>query len=311
MNRKIRCIHTLIMFAVLSLALIGTASAATVGVGTVTVEALRLRQEPNTDCKTLTTVYSGERVVVLEKANEEWYRVSCQNQEGYMFGEYLDISTEMETSLGYGQVYDVDSTLNVRSGAGPGYSKVGYLDKAAVVKITGIKDGWYHIASGNLTGYVSSDYLALCKAPASVSKSAEPVIPAPAWDGDSDAKAGEIIAYAKEFLGVPYVYGGNGPDSFDCSGFTKYVYAHFGYQLNRSASGQMDNGVEVPLSEIQPGDLVFFIYGDSTYRADHVGIYIGDDQFIHASTGNKYEVVISQLLGGSYQRTIVGVRRVI
>ncbi|MDE6107855.1 MAG: C40 family peptidase, partial [Oscillospiraceae bacterium] len=285
--------------------------ATTVGVGTVNVEALRLREESNTNSKTLTTVYHEERVVVLEKVNEEWYKVSYKDTVGYMFGAYLDISAEMEANLGYGKVYDVDTSLNVRADAGTESRKVGSLDRDAVVKITGVKNGWYHVASGNLTGYVSSDYLALCKAPESKSENTQNAVPVQTNDVVGNAKVDEIIAYAKEFLGVPYVYGANGPDSFDCSGFTKYVYAHFGYQLNRSASGQLDNGREVSLSDIQPGDLVFFIYDGATTRASHVGMYIGNDQFIHASTGTKREVVISQLLGGSYQRTIVGVRRII
>ena len=130
-------------------------------------------------------------------------------------------------------------------------------------------------------------------------------------ENPGNATTDAIIEYSKQFLGTPYVYGANGPDSFDCSGFTKYVFAHFGYSLNRSASGQLDNGKEVALSEIQPGDLVFFIYDGATTRASHVGIYIGNDQFIHASTGSKQAVVISQLLGGSYQLNIVGVRRIV
>lgn len=319
MNRKIRCLQVMIMLVMLTFVMMGTASATTVGVGTVNVEALRLREKPTTDSKKLGTAYDGEHVVVLEKVNEEWYLVSYQNTEGYMFGEYLDISTELEANLGYGQVHDVDSCLNVRADAGTGNRKVGTLDKESVVKITGIKNGWYHIVSGNLSGYVSSDYLVLCKAPETkgtgtqAAQTQAPKSQENSSNGEvvGNAKADEIIAYAKEFLGVPYVYGANGPDSFDCSGFTKYVYAHFGYELNRSASGQLDNGREVDLSEIQPGDLVFFIYDDTTARASHVGMYIGNDQFIHASTGSKREVVISQLLGGSYQRTIVGVRRII
>lgn len=307
MRGKRRFFYTLVMVFMLLFVMIGSASAATLGVGTVNVDALRLREEPNTNSTTLKTVYLEERVVVLEKVNEEWYKVSYKNVEGYMFGEYLDIAAEMEANLGYGQVHDVDSSLNVRSGAGTENRKVGSLDKDAVVKIIGIKDGWYHITLNDLTGYVSSDYIALCKEPAS--PKAQEV--SSLSEANGDATTDEIIAYAKQFLGVPYVYGASGPDSFDCSGFTKYVYAHFGYQLNRSASGQLDNGQEVSLSEIRPGDLVFFIYDGETKRASHVGMYIGNDQFIHASTGSKREVVISQLLGGSYQRTIVGVRRII
>lgn len=309
MDRRKQFLHICIMFFLLSSVLIGGASAATLGVGTVNVEALRLRKEANTDSKTLTTVYQDEHVVILEKVNEEWYKVSYKTTVGYMFGEYLDLESEKEIELGYGQVKDVDSSLNVRTGAGTDCDRIGVLAKDAVVKITGVKDGWYHITSDNCTGYVSSDYMELCDPPAkSAEKGSDPIsISGEPGNATTDA----IVAYAKQFLGVPYVYGANGPDSFDCSGFTKYVYAHFGYDLNRSASGQLDNGREVELSEIRPGDLVFFIYDGATTRASHVGIYIGDDQFIHASTGSSQAVVISQLLGGSYKRTIVGVRRII
>ena len=280
MNWKKHFLHTGIMIFFLSFVMIGSASAATLGVGTVNVEALRLREEASTESTTLLTAYQKERVVVLEKVNEAWYKVSYKTTVGYMFGEYLDIETEKEAELGYGQVKDVDSSLNVRVGAGTGCDRIGALAKDAVVKIIGIKDGWYHIASDDCTGYVSSDYMELCEPPAKTAKQGNGPVSISGEPGNATTDA--VIAYAKQFLGVPYVYGANGPDSFDCSGFTKYVYAHFGYDLNRSASGQLDNGREVALSEIRPGDLVFFIYDGATTRASHVGIYIGDEQFIHA-----------------------------
>ena len=119
----------------------------------------------------------------------------------------------------------------------------------------------------------------------------------------------QLVEYAKQFLGVPYVWGGNGPKSFDCSGFTKYVYAHFGYGLNRTASAQMSNGVKVSLEELQPGDLVFFNNGRVRTSASHVGMYIGDGQFIHAST-NHYNVEISNL-SGYYLNIYIGARRIV
>ena len=92
-----------------------------------------------------------------------------------------------------------------------------------------------------------------------------------------------MVAYAKQFLGTPYVYGGNGPNSFDCSGFTKYVYAHFGVTLNRTATDQLANGASVSKSQLQPGDLVFF-KANTTKPVSHVGIYIGGGQMIHCAT---------------------------
>ena len=81
---------------------------------------------------------------------------------------------------------------------------------------------------------------------------------------------------------TPYVYGTAGPDTFDCSGFTYYVYAHFGYSLNRSSRDQVNNGVAVSKDQLQPGDLVFFSTNGS--YPTHVGLYIGEGNIVHAST---------------------------
>lgn len=95
-----------------------------------------------------------------------------------------------------------------------------------------------------------------------------------------------IVAYASDFLGIPYVWGGNTPAGFDCSGFTKYVFAHFGITLNRRASQQAMQGVPVSRDNLEPGDLVFF--GNPVY---HVGIYVGNGCFIHApSTGDVVRI---------------------
>lgn len=95
-----------------------------------------------------------------------------------------------------------------------------------------------------------------------------------------------IIAYASTFQGVPYMYGGNGPSSFDCAGFTCYVFAHFGISLPRVASDQQNVGTYVSRDQLQPGDLVFF-----GSPAHHVGIYIGDGCMIHAPhTGDVVKI---------------------
>ena len=105
------------------------------------------------------------------------------------------------------------------------------------------------------------------------------------------------------------MYGGNGPNVFDCSGFTTYVYRQFGYTLNRTATGQLSNGVSVSKSELRPGDLVFFRYNTSK-PVSHVGIYIGGGQFIHAST-NEYVVRIDNLTYGHYANVYVYGRRIL
>lgn len=89
----------------------------------------------------------------------------------------------------------------------------------------------------------------------------------------------DIVAYAKSFLGTPYVHGGSSPKGFDCSGFTQYVYAHFGGSLPRTTTGQYGTGTYVEKSQLKAGDLVFF---SSSSRISHVGIYVGGGSFIHS-----------------------------
>lgn len=117
-----------------------------------------------------------------------------------------------------------------------------------------------------------------------------------------------ICDYAKQFLGCRYVYGAQDPAyGFDCSGFTYYIYHLFGYMLNRGATGQLANGSFVRRSELQAGDLVFF---GSGAIASHVGIYIGDGNFIHAAN-RRQGVIISSLFESGYDRTYLTARRIV
>ena len=92
-----------------------------------------------------------------------------------------------------------------------------------------------------------------------------------------------VVAEADAQLGVPYSYGGTTPSGFDCSGFTRWVFSHaLGRELPRTAAEQSALGVGVSLDELVPGDLLFWGSGSGVY---HVGIYAGDGEYIHASTG--------------------------
>ena len=294
--------RTAVLTVALSALCVVGASAASVGAGTVTTDALRLREEPSTESTILATASEGDTVVVLEEAADGWYKVDYKSVEGYMSADYLTVATQADVTIGYGLVQTGGSTLNVRSGPGTDYDKVTSLSHGAVVTIVGIDNGWYKITtSGGTTGYVSSDYMVTCKDSAG-SRGDDTVA------ASNSSLGQQIIDYAKQYLGVPYVYGGNGPSCFDCSGFTTYVYRHFGYTLNRTASGQLSNGTQVSKSELQAGDLVFFKDGGSK-PVSHVGIYIGGGEFIHAST-STYEVKINDLTSGYYNNTYVTARRI-
>ncbi|WP_346916221.1 NlpC/P60 family protein [Clostridium sp.] len=109
-----------------------------------------------------------------------------------------------------------------------------------------------------------------------------------------NASGSSIVGYAYKFLGVPYQWGGNGPNTFDCSGLTKYVYAACGISLPRVAQDQMNAGT--PVSQPEPGDLVFFGTAGNIY---HVGIYVGNNSYLHAPQDNEV-VKISPMTRGDY-----------
>ncbi len=115
----------------------------------------------------------------------------------------------------------------------------------------------------------------------------------------------QIVDYAQNYLRAPYVWGGMSPSGFDCSGFTKYVYSHFGIDLPRTASGQTDLGTYVKESNLQPGDLVFFDTDGS--GISHVGIYIGNGNFISAAS---VDVCISSLNSGYWAGCYVTARHI-
>ena len=293
----------MIQSRLLRVALLGTvltamctigASAATLGAGTVTADALRLRSTPATEGEILATVSSGTSVVVLDEAEDGWYKVNYNSVEGYMSGEYLDVATKADTALGYGKVDADGSTLNMRAGASTSFDSLCSIPSGTVLELEGVYEGWYKVTYAGNTGYVSSEYIAITTEPAAAA---------------SSALGEQLVALAKQYLGTPYVLGGNGPSSFDCSGFTKYIYAQFGYSLNRTATDQLQNGVSISRDELQPGDLVFFRYRTSK-PVSHVGIYIGGGEFIHAST-NRYVVQIDQMNSGHYDNVYVYARRIL
>ena len=158
------------------------------------------------------------------------------------------------------------------------------------------EEGWYKVTYGTTTGYVCADY---CQA----------VHYADYENTEATSTLrDDIIDYAFDWLGVRYVYGGYSFSGTDCSGFTMSVFGHFGIPLSHGAAYQYRNNTPVTTAQREAGDLVFF----SSYSSsgiEHVGIYIGGGQFIHASSG-KGCVVISDLWSNYYSSHYYGARRV-
>ena len=271
-------------------------------VGLVSGDSVRMRSESNTSSSAITTLSRGTAVSVLDSLSG-WYKVNYNGKDGYISADYLDVKSSATDLNTYG-IVKADN-LNIRSAIGTSASVVTTARNGVCVDVTGFEKGWFTVKYNNKSGYVSGDYLTLTNSkPAPVAApaatTAAPVAPeALPSDGDAGSGSGtgyDIVATAQQYLGVPYVYGGASSNGFDCSGFTMYVYKQYGYSLPHGATPQLNYGSSVSQSELQPGDLVFFTGTSSTSSiASHVGIYIGNGQFIHASSGTGYCVKISSL----------------
>jgi len=131
-------------------------------------------------------------------------------------------------------------------------------------------------------------------------------------DGELDELTMKILESAYSYLGVPYRYGGTTPDGFDCSGFVRHVFSENGISLGRSSRDQALEGKAVPLSALKPGDLLFFNMHHRKHSwIDHVGLYVGNGQFIHAASRHSREIKIEDLEGNRYLPRIVEARRVL
>jgi cell wall-associated NlpC family hydrolase len=121
------------------------------------------------------------------------------------------------------------------------------------------------------------------------------------------AKTGKIASLALRYLGFKYRYGGASPRGFDCSGFTMYIYSQFGWKLPHNAAAQMELGMTVKKEDLLPGDLVFFRTLNS-YKINHVGIYLGEGDFIHAASGSGL-ITVSNMNNGYYKYKFYSARR--
>ncbi len=285
------------------------------GIAFVDASSLRLRAKPSTGSKTLDYAYDNEVVVLLGKSGE-WYKVSYNLQTGYMHSKYLDAATKENAELGYGRI--TGNKVNVRSGPGTGYKS---LDSAAIgdkAYIIGINNKWFKVIYGDTVGYIRSDYVELTEIPyENRASSKSPVFfrggkstgitPSAYALKNTKPTASAIIATAKKYIGVPYVWGGSTPGGFDCSGFVQYVFNAHGISLPRTSKEQYSVGTKVSKSNLKAGDLVFF--DTEGNGVSHLGIYIGNNQFIHASTSKG--VTITSLSNTYWAPRYYGAKRIL
>lgn len=264
---------------------------------TVTTTTLFVRTEPTTEAKVLTMLPDGDDVVVTDESTEGWAKVSTADGDGYVALDYVTLSTEYihaeSKAEEEARLAREEAERQAAARAAEEARKAREVEAARAaaeqeaarraaekqeVKKSGA--GSSAAAGGSSTGSGSGS---------SAGQSAQ--------TASSNGQA--VVDYARQFLGNPYVYGGNSlTNGTDCSGFVKGVYAAFGINLPRTSSEQRSVGYAVSLSEIQPGDIVCY--------SGHVGIYAGNNTLIHASN----EKIGITLTSPVTYRSVLAVRRI-
>lgn len=192
------------------------------------------------------------------------------------------------------------STLNLRQQNSISSTIVDAIPNGAYVDLLGIDNGWLKVNYNGKVGFISSQFVTLTNEKQKVQV-----------QNQNKGNGQAVVDFAKTHLGKPYIYGSTNLNvGTDCSGFTYAVFKNFGVNLNRVSKDQFLNGVSVEKQNLQPGDLVFFNTGGNS-PISHVGIYIGNNEYIHSTDSKNRGVIISNINSDYSSKTYYGARRVI
>ena len=275
---------------------------------------LNLRKGPGTSYSVIRTLSKGTAVTVHSSSNG-WSKISVNGVEGYVSTSFLsstnpstNSSTSNETTSTPTTTMYVtpDAGLNLRKGAGTSYSVIKTLSKGTAVTVHSSNNGWSKISVNGVEGYVSTSYLSSTKPSTSGSSSSS------SSNSSTSVSVDKVLDFAHQQLGKPYVWGAQGPNSFDCSGLIYYVYKNAAnITLPRTSVEQSKFGTTVSKSNLKAGDLVFFdTNGPNNGAVSHVGIYAGEGQLIHASSSNK-KIVKVNMETSYWNNTYVVAKRVL
>lgn len=251
-----------------------------------------------------------ERVAAEKKAAEERKAAEKKAEEERVAAEKKAAEQKKAAAAKKVTLYATEN-LNVRSDQSATSSKLGILSKGE--KVTGIDKGeWVEFTFNGKTGYVIKSYLSATKPAAEQPKAnnnSGNSTPAKTEKQSYSSDIDKVVEVALAQVGKPYIWASANPNiGFDCSGLTYYAFKQAGINLNRTSYTQINNGVSVDSKDLRKGDLVFFNNGGG--RISHVGIYIGNNQFVHASSPGT-GVIVSKLFGSYFGNTYVGARRII
>ena len=276
-----------------------------------------------------------EKVENTDVANENTEPTTTETEDTTTVSTEPEQTTTTEQTTTSKTMYVNSQTVNLRESANTSSKIIVQLSINTEVTVISTESNWCYVSVDGKKGYISESLLSTTKTATSrgtLTSREQEIANTTSANTDnsnktnsksntsqnttssstesntttSDTTAGNgtnVVNYAMQFLGNKYVYGGTTPSGFDCSGFTQYVYKHFGVNINRTAAAQYSNGTAV--TDLQAGDLVMF--GKS--GINHVGIYMGGNTFIHAANSSR-GVTTDTLASGYYKTNYVGARRI-
>ncbi len=304
-------------------------------------ENTKLKLVPVINATDIVEVKKDEKVNVVEVIND-WVCVQNNTTKGWIRKDKLTTQAEIDKQKAQEEEkkqqeeaaknpiktsYIKETSVNLRKEANQTSEIIKTLTQNTSVEVYSEENGWSKVKVNGEDGYISTSLLSDSKVEVTETRTtstnttnttsrSSTTARAKQVDNSSEkstntaastGKGSTVVETARKYLGSSYVYGASGPSSFDCSGFTSYVFKLHGISLSRTAQGQYSNGTSVSRSELQPGDLVMF--GSSASSINHVGIYIGGGQIIHAANSSR-GVTTDSITSGYYNNKYVGARRV-
>ncbi|CAG7618597.1 NlpC/P60 family protein [Paenibacillus allorhizosphaerae] len=262
--------------------------------------SVNFRSAPSTDSSVYSLLKPGTTFEIIDDVNQYWVKAKVNGKVGYLSTNYISEKSSSGTS---GATGTVSRSVNFRSGPSTDSKVYGLLKAGSKFQVLEkVNSYWLKISADGKVGYVSTDY---------VTTSGTPAPSNPSTSQPGAGTADRIIQQAKKLQGVTrYEFGVNkAPNVMDCSAFTKYVFGKEGVELRWGTRYQKDAGKAVSKSNLQKGDLVFF--GTSSKDdINHVGIYMGNGQFIHNAPSTD-GVTISSLTSGYWKDKYISARHVL
>ena len=299
-------------------------------------EDTKLKIVPTINATDIIDVKKNDEVIVVETIGD-WVCIEKETTKGWIRADKLmtveektkqdeeakakeeaekQASSEEQQKQSTKTMYANSTTVNVRKEMSKESGIVAQISQNTAVEVISEEGGWYKVKVNGKEGYIATNLLSNEKTQVTTSsrgstgtrreqntnkqENAAPVA--------NPGKGATVVETAKKYIGYSYKYGASGPTSFDCSGFTSYIFKQHGISLNRTAKAQYSNGVAVSRANLQSGDLVMF--GPSVSGINHVGIYIGGGKIVHAANPSR-GVTIDTINSGYYNNNYVGARRVL